>query len=88
MFGLLKEQLLPCPSLVSDVLILYFRNKVVRLNNLFKTGDRESAFISSHNLAQFSPFVDVNFHCVDKYKNVHALLQFSQNGNYLRTKLL
>lgn len=88
MFGLLKEQMLPCLSLVSDVFILYFCNKLLRLNNWFKTGDRESAFISSHNSTQFSPFVDVNFHCGDKYKNVHALLQFSQNGNYLRTKLL
>lgn len=79
--------MLPCLWLISDVLILYFHNKLGRLNNFFRTGDREIAFISSHSLTQFPPFVDVNFHCRDKYKNVHALFLSSQNGNCLRSKL-
>lgn len=65
-FGLLKKLMIPCLSMVSDVLILYFHNKLVRFNNLFKTGDRETALISSHSLTQFPSFVDVNFHCGDK----------------------
>lgn len=88
MFGLLKELMLPCLSLVSHVLIVYFHNKLVRFNNLFKTGGREAIFIPSHSLTQFPPFVDVNFHCGDKLRSVHALFQSSQINNYLRTKLL
>lgn len=58
-------------------LSLYFHNELGRFNNLFKSGDRETALISSHSLTQFLPFVDVNLHCGDKYESVHALFQSS-----------